>query len=114
MVDGGELPGESQKTERVEYPEAVSVIECMKRSALILSILTALVLTPTASFAKDKKDRNCNNVQAQIEADRRANGYYDAPRYSPDNCAPRWCPPDQRRDYSRGYDRGGYFSWRGR
>ncbi|MDR3402208.1 MAG: hypothetical protein P4L99_06890 [Chthoniobacter sp.] len=72
----------------------------MKRLSLILTILGAILFTPAGAFASDKDkhyhkhkhhDNNGNNgnnrdyqdQQAQIEADRRANGYYDAPRYTP-------------------------------
>jgi hypothetical protein len=82
----------------------------MKTTTLALGILSAVLLVPTAAFAHDKrKDKYCDDAQARIEADRRANGYYDARPYCPparvyDNCQPEYRPryyvPDcDRRDY---------------
>ncbi|MEP6669248.1 MAG: hypothetical protein ABJF10_08855 [Chthoniobacter sp.] len=81
----------------------------MKATTLALGILSAVLLVPTAAFAHDKhKDRDCDR-QAQIYADRRANGYYDnrycpPSRYSYEKCRPdyrsRYYVPDcDRRDY---------------
>lgn len=91
----------------VEYLCLLPVSGCMKRLALILTVLSALLIAPTGAFAKDKhkkhKGESESEKQARMEADRRANGYYDRPRYN----------------YSYGYDRncdhdrrGGYYGYR--
>ncbi|HSI11140.1 MAG TPA: hypothetical protein VK961_03810 [Chthoniobacter sp.] len=69
----------------------------MNVKALAVSLLSAVVLVPTGAFAKDKHRDNYYDHQAQIEADRRANGYYN-----PVPCAPRVydnCRPDYRARY---------------
>ena len=81
----------------------------MKTTTLALGLLSAILLVPTAAFAHDRhRDRYCD-IQARLEADRRANGYYDyrpcpPVRYYKDNCRPdyrsRYYVPDcDRRDY---------------
>ncbi len=65
----------------------------MKRLSLIGIVLAAMLLTPAGAFADDKKHHHKHkhhddkedyrDKQAQIEADRRANGYYDTSRYTP-------------------------------
>jgi hypothetical protein len=73
----------------------------MNAKTLAFSLLSAIVLVPTGAFAKDKHRDNYYDHQAQIEADRRANGYY-----TPVPCAPRVyervydnCRPDYRARY---------------
>lgn len=86
----------------------------MKRLALILTVLSALLLAPTGAFAKDKhkkhkKGENEQEKQARMEADRRANGYYDPPRYNYGYDRSR--DYDRRGSYGNRYDdrRGSYF-----
>ena len=80
----------------------------MNTKALAFSILSAVVLVPTGAFARDKHKDNYYDHQAQIEADRRANGYYNPAPCAPrvyDNCRPeyraRYYTPSEcdRRDY---------------
>lgn len=81
----------------------------MNTKTLALSLLSAVVLVPTGAFAKDKHKDCYYDHQAQIEADRRANGYYNpvpcAPPVVYDNCRPEYraryyTPQDcDRRDY---------------
>ena len=88
------------------------VEEGMKTTTLALGILSAVLLVPTAAFAHDRhRDKDCDlrDLQAQLEADRRANGYYNnrycpPQRYYKDDCRPeyrsRYYVPDcDRRDY---------------
>jgi hypothetical protein len=82
----------------VEYSRIFLVSSCMKKFALVLTLFSALLFSPPGAFAKDKhkhkdKHKKCEgeserDKQARLEADRRANGYYDPPRnygYG-DNC----------------------------
>lgn len=66
----------------------------MNKFALTFSFLAAAMLMPTGAFAHDKHKDDYAAHQAQIEADRRANGYYNPPVYAPvvpyDNCASRY------------------------
>ncbi len=66
----------------------------MNKLALTFSLLTAAVLMPTGAFAHDKHKDDYAAHQAQLEADRRANGYYNPPVCAPvvprDYCAPRF------------------------
>ncbi|MEI9898018.1 MAG: hypothetical protein WDN28_30215 [Chthoniobacter sp.] len=66
----------------------------MKKLSLLWLVLAAVLLNPVGAFASDndkhhhKKhhdksdERNNRDRLAQIEADRRANGYYNVPRNS--------------------------------
>ncbi len=77
----------------------------MKNLALLLTLTAALLIAPTASFAKDKCDKreSESQKQARLEAERRANGYYTPRYYSRD----RDC--ENERDYRPSYGyRGGY------
>jgi hypothetical protein len=84
----------------------------MNKLAFTFGILTAALLVPTGAFAHDKHRNDYDDHQAQIEADRRANGYYNPPAYNTyrayDNCAPRYDS-----GYRYGYDRNGVRDDRG-
>lgn len=85
----------------------------MNTKTLTLSLLSAVTLLPVGAFAKDKHKESYAEHQAQLEADRRANGYYN-----PVPCAPPvvydTCRPDYRACYygPNDYDRHEYRDYR--
>jgi len=76
----------------------------MNKYTLIFGALAAVLLVPISASAHDK-NKDLYQQQAQIIADRVANGYYSTPQYPVENCAPRYYPQDQDARYRHDYDR---------